>query len=129
MTRIMREGTPTMAATTTTIAKPRIRILGNARHRVESTSRPGVGHQVDVLRLKCGCTAGQHGRRCRHQSSPSSTTTGAAGKPPDQHHQQPPPSEARVLESDPRGQAVGLPVASVGHSLPSAGMAALQDAF
>ena len=30
------------------------------------TSRPGLGHQVDVLRLKYGCEAGKYGRRCRH---------------------------------------------------------------
>jgi hypothetical protein len=33
---------------------------------VESTSRPGIGHQVDVLRLRCGCEAGKFGRRSRH---------------------------------------------------------------
>jgi hypothetical protein len=52
--------------TTTSTAKPRIRILGPARYLVESTTRPGLGHQVDVLRLKCGCEAGKYGRRCRH---------------------------------------------------------------
>jgi len=46
--------------------KPRIRTLGTARYLIESTSRPGLGHQVDVLRLKCGCEAGKYGRRCRH---------------------------------------------------------------
>ena len=51
---------------TTTSAKPRIRVLGPARYLVESSSRPGLGHQVDVLRLRCGCEAGRHGRRCRH---------------------------------------------------------------
>ena len=56
-----------MAATATTITlKPRIRVLGPARYLVESTSRPGLGHQVDVLRPRCGCEAGRHGRRCRH---------------------------------------------------------------
>ena len=54
------------STTTTTTAKPCIRILGPARYLVESTSRPGLGHQVDVLRLKCGCEAGKYGRRCRH---------------------------------------------------------------
>jgi hypothetical protein len=53
-------------STTTTTAKPRIRVLGAARYLVESTSRPGLGHQVEVLRLKCGCEAGKYGRRCRH---------------------------------------------------------------
>jgi hypothetical protein len=56
----------TSTTKTTTTAKPRIRILGPARYLVESTSRPGLGHQVDVLRLKCGCDAGTFGRRCRH---------------------------------------------------------------
>jgi hypothetical protein len=51
---------------TTTSAKPRLRVLGPGRYLVESTSRPGIGHQVDVLRLRCGCEAGRHGRRCRH---------------------------------------------------------------
>jgi hypothetical protein len=60
--------TPTTmpATTTTTTAKPRIRVLGPSRYLVESTTRPGLGHQVDVLRLKCGCEAGKYGRRCRH---------------------------------------------------------------
>lgn len=57
--------TPTTTTKTTT-TKPRIRILGPARYLVESTTRPGLGHQVDVLRLKCGCEAGTYGRRCRH---------------------------------------------------------------
>jgi hypothetical protein len=47
-------------------AKPRIRVLGPSRYLIESTSRPGIGHQVDVLRLRCGCEAGRHGRRCKH---------------------------------------------------------------
>lgn len=46
--------------------KPRIRFMRNGRYLVESFSRPGVGHQVDVLRLKCGCEAGSYGRRCKH---------------------------------------------------------------
>ena len=58
--------TTTTTITTTTTVKPRIRVLGPARYLVESTTRPGLGHQVDVLRLKCGCEAGKYGRRCRH---------------------------------------------------------------
>jgi hypothetical protein len=58
--------TPSTTTTTTTAAKPRIRVLSPHRYLVESTSRPGLGHQVDVLRLKCGCEAGKYGRRCRH---------------------------------------------------------------
>src|SRR2546421_9302303 len=60
--------TATMTPSTTTIStvKPRIRVLGPARYLAESTTRPGLGHQVDVLRLKCGCEAGKYGRRCRH---------------------------------------------------------------
>jgi hypothetical protein len=54
------------STTTTTTTKPRIRLLSAHRYLVESTSRPGLGHQVDVLRLKCGCEAGKYGRRCRH---------------------------------------------------------------
>jgi hypothetical protein len=46
--------------------KPRIRVLREYRYLVESASQPGVGHQVDTLRLKCGCTAGQYGKRCKH---------------------------------------------------------------
>jgi hypothetical protein len=60
--------TTTSTTTTTTITptKPRIRVLSAHRYLVESTTRPGLGHQVDVLRLKCGCEAGKYGRRCRH---------------------------------------------------------------
>jgi hypothetical protein len=50
----------------TTTSKPRIRVLSASRYLVESSSRPGLGHQVDVLRLKCGCEAGKYGCRCRH---------------------------------------------------------------
>lgn len=50
----------------TTTFKPRIRRLSTTRFLVESTSRPGLGHQVDVLHLRCSCEAGQHGMRCRH---------------------------------------------------------------
>ena len=56
----------TTSSTTTTTAKPRIRVLAPHRYLVESTTRPGLGHQVDVLRLKCGCEAGRYGRRCKH---------------------------------------------------------------
>ena len=59
----------TATSTTTTIltgSKPRIRVLSAHRYLVESTTRPGLGHQVDVLRLKCGCEAGKYGRRCKH---------------------------------------------------------------
>jgi hypothetical protein len=52
--------------TTTTTTKRRIRILGPARYLVESFTQPGLGHRVDVLRLRCGCEAGKYGRRCRH---------------------------------------------------------------
>lgn len=58
----MQERTTTAATT----AKPRMRFLGGSLYLVESSSRPGVGHKVDVLRLKCGCEAGQHNRRCHH---------------------------------------------------------------
>jgi hypothetical protein len=58
--------TPSTTTTTTTTAKPRIHILGPARYLVESSSRPGLGHQVDVARLRCGCEAGTYGRRCHH---------------------------------------------------------------
>ena len=61
----MATSTTTTAATTIS-AKPRVRVVGPARYLVESTSRPGLGHQVDVLRLKCGCEAGKYGRRCCH---------------------------------------------------------------
>jgi SWIM zinc finger len=56
----------TSTTITTTTAKPRIRVLGPARYLVESTSRSGLGHQVDVLPLRCGCEAGKYGWRCRH---------------------------------------------------------------
>jgi hypothetical protein len=56
----------TSTTTTSTTAKPRIRVLDAARYLVESFTRPGLDHQVDVLRLKCGCEAGKYGRRCRH---------------------------------------------------------------
>ena len=46
--------------------KPRMRYLGGSMYLVESSSRPGLGHKVDVLHLKCGCEAGKHGRRCHH---------------------------------------------------------------
>src|SRR2546423_11489675 len=65
-TRPMATSTTTTSITTTTTVKPRIRVLGPARYLVESTTRPGLGHQVDVLRLKCACEAGKYRRRCRH---------------------------------------------------------------
>lgn len=49
-----------------TTSKPRVRYLGGTRYLVESKSRPGLGHQVDTLRLRCGCEAGAVGRRCWH---------------------------------------------------------------
>ena len=58
--------TPSTTSTTATAAKPRIRVLSANRYLVESTSRPGLGHQVDVVRLRCGCEAGKFGRQCKH---------------------------------------------------------------
>src|SRR5438552_19090729 len=55
--------TPTTPATT---RKPRVRHLGGARYLVESKTRPGIGHQVDVLHLRCSCEAGKRRRRCWH---------------------------------------------------------------
>jgi len=46
--------------------KPRMKHLEGSVYLVESSSQPGVGHKVDVLRLKCGCPAGQYGKRCHH---------------------------------------------------------------
>jgi len=46
--------------------KPRIRRIATYRYLVESRSQPGIGHQVDTLRLRCSCLAGKHGRRCHH---------------------------------------------------------------
>ncbi len=46
--------------------KPRMRRLGEGRYLVESSTTPGVGHQVDLGRGKCGCTAGRYGKACRH---------------------------------------------------------------
>lgn len=48
--------------------KPRIRRLSRTRFLIESRTKPGIGHQVDVLRLTCSCEAGKHGRRCWHLS-------------------------------------------------------------
>ena len=56
-----------MAKTSTaTTFKPRVRYLGGTRYLIESKSHPGTGHQVDTYRLRCGCPAGQAGRRCWH---------------------------------------------------------------
>jgi hypothetical protein len=93
--------TTTKTTTSTTTLKPRIRILGPARYLVESTSRPGLGHQVDVLRLKCGCEAGKFGRRCRHLV-------------------------LAIQYDDWRRRQMAQAAAS---RIPSSGMAALQDAF
>jgi hypothetical protein len=49
-----------------TTSTPRVRYLGGTRYLVESKSRPGLSHQVDTLRLRCGCEAGAVGRRCWH---------------------------------------------------------------
>lgn len=59
---------PTSAASVVpaTTVKPRIRRLGRTRFLIESRTRPGLGHQVDTLRLTCSCEAGKRGRRCWH---------------------------------------------------------------
>lgn len=49
---------------------PRMRYLGEIGDGwwlVESTSQPGRGHKVDTLRDRCGCRAGQFGKRCHHR--------------------------------------------------------------
>ena len=47
-------------------SKPRMKHLHGAMYAVESSSNPGVAHKVDVLNLRCGCTAGRYGKRCHH---------------------------------------------------------------
>jgi len=46
--------------------KPRIRHLSNSRYLVESATTPGLGHQCDVQRGKCGCRGFQYRGHCRH---------------------------------------------------------------
>ncbi len=46
--------------------KPRMRKLSEFIYLVESSSRPGVGHKVDVATGRCSCTAGQFNKRCHH---------------------------------------------------------------
>ncbi len=56
-------GTRTAPAST---FKPRMRKLSEFIYLVESSSRPGVGHKVDVATGRCSCTAGQFNKRCHH---------------------------------------------------------------
>ena len=46
--------------------KPRMRRLSEFVYLVESSSRPGTGHKVDVATGRCSCTAGQFNKRCHH---------------------------------------------------------------
>jgi len=46
--------------------RPRMRKLSEFIYLVESSSRPGVGHKVDVSAGRCSCTAGQFNKRCHH---------------------------------------------------------------
>ena len=46
--------------------KPRMRKLSEFLYLVESSSRPGTGHKVDVATGRCSCTAGQFNKRCHH---------------------------------------------------------------
>jgi SWIM zinc finger len=54
------------APSTTSTHKPRVRRIGAYRYVIESKSTPGLGRQVDTLRLKCSCPASRHGKRCWH---------------------------------------------------------------
>jgi len=46
--------------------KPRMRKLSEFVYLVESTSKPGAGHKVDIAARRCSCTAGQFNKRCHH---------------------------------------------------------------
>ena len=46
--------------------KPRMRRLGEFLYLVESSSKPGTGHQVNIATGRCSCTAGQFNKRCHH---------------------------------------------------------------
>ncbi len=46
--------------------KPRMRKLSEFIYLVESSSRPGTGHKVDVAAGRCSCTAAQFNKRCHH---------------------------------------------------------------
>jgi len=56
-------GTRTAPAST---FKPRMRKLSEFVYLVESSSKPGTGHKVDVSAGRCSCTAGQFNKRCHH---------------------------------------------------------------
>jgi len=59
-------GATTASHSHSVTAKPRMKHLDGALYLVESSTKPGVGHKVDVLNLRCNCTAGQYGKRCHH---------------------------------------------------------------
>ncbi len=46
--------------------RPRMRRLSEFVYLVESSSKPGTGHKVDVATGRCSCTAGQFNKRCHH---------------------------------------------------------------
>jgi len=46
--------------------KPRMRKLSEFVYLVESTTKPGTGHKVDIAAGRCSCTAGQFNKRCHH---------------------------------------------------------------
>jgi len=46
--------------------KPRMRKLSEFVYLVESTTKPGTGHKVNVATGRCSCTAGQFYKRCHH---------------------------------------------------------------
>ncbi len=62
------DSTATRRPTASTF-KPRVRRLGPGRYLVESKTTPGIGHQADLTRNTCSCTAGKWGRpACRHRT-------------------------------------------------------------
>ena len=46
--------------------KPTVRRAARGAFQVESRTRPGLMHTVDVARLRCDCEAGRRGLRCWH---------------------------------------------------------------
>ncbi len=62
---------PSIKSTGTRLAsastfKPRMRKLSEFVYLVESTTKPGTGHKVDIAAGRCSCTAGQFNKRCHH---------------------------------------------------------------
>ncbi len=85
-----------------------IRRTGTYTFEIDSRTRPGHTHKIDVLRLECSCEAGQKGMRCWALALALMTEQGYRAITPKRARTTPRPAPARPAGAAALLDAFGL---------------------